>query len=166
VASATRTGKPAGSASKRIPGGERCSIARSLSVLGERWTLLILRELVYGKARFGELQDALAVPSDVLSDRLATLVASGVVEKRPYREAGSRQRFSYHLTERGEELKLVLGALQQWGDRYMPHEDGPSAARTNVRSGRPLQVAFVESEDEDAVTPLHDVTIAGAPRAA
>lgn len=144
-----------------MPGGERCSIARSLNVLGERWTLLILRELFAGKARFGEIQEALAIPSDVLSDRLATLVEAGVLEKRPYRETGSRQHFAYHLTERGEELKLVLGALQQWGDRHLPHEDGPSAARTNIRSGKPLQVAFVEGED--AATPLSDVTIASAP---
>jgi DNA-binding HxlR family transcriptional regulator len=147
--------------SRGIPGGDRCSIARSLSVVGERWSLLILRELFYGKARYGELQAALGIPTDILSDRLATLVEAEVIEKRPYRDAGTRQRFSYHLTERGEELKLVLGALQQWGDRNLPHEEGPSAIRSNTRSGRPLQVAFVETED--CVVPLPDVTIAGAP---
>ena len=146
-----------------IAGGDRCSIARSLNVVGERWSLLILRELFYGNARYGELQAALGIPTDILSDRLATLVEADVIEKRPYRDAGSRRRFSYHLTERGEELKLVLGALQQWGDRNVPHEEGPSAIRTNTSSGRPLQVAFVETED--CTVPLPDVSIAGAPEA-
>ena len=163
MAPVTRARKPTSRASRGIPGGERCSIARSLNVVGERWTLLILRELFYGKARYGELQDALGIPTDILSDRLATLVEADVIEKRPYRDAGARQRFSYHLTERGEELKLVLGALQQWGDRNLPHEDGPSAERTNTRTGRPLQVAFVETED--SAVPLPDVTISCAPGA-
>jgi DNA-binding HxlR family transcriptional regulator len=161
MASAAKAQKRTSRTSKEIPGGERCSIARSLSVLGERWTLLILRELFYGKARYGELQDALGIPTDILSDRLATLVDAEVIEKRPYRDAGSRRRFSYHLTQRGEELKLVLGALQQWGDRNLPHEEGPSALRTNTRSGRPLQVAFVENGD--CAVPLPDVTIACPP---
>jgi DNA-binding HxlR family transcriptional regulator len=161
MASVAKARKLTARASKGIPGGDRCSIARSLNVLGERWTLLILRELFYGKTRYGELRGELGIPTDILADRLATLVEAEVIEKRPYREDGSRQRFSYHLTERGEELKLVLGALQQWGDRNLPHEDGPSAMRTNTRSGRPLQVAFVEADD--CAVPLADVTIACSP---
>ena len=97
-----------------------CSIARSLGVLGERWTLLILREAFLGANRFAEFRDRLAVAPDVLSDRLATLVEFGVLEREPYREPGARARLAYKLTPAGEELRVVLGALQQWGDLHLP----------------------------------------------
>jgi DNA-binding HxlR family transcriptional regulator len=134
----------------------RCSIARSLEVLGERWTLLILREAVNGSTRFSEFREALGVASDVLTGRLATLVEAGVLDKRPYREASSRTRYSYHLTDSGAELKVILGALQQWGDTRLPHPQGPSARRQSERSGSHLRVAFVD--DSDAAVPLDDVS--------
>ncbi|HEV2244316.1 MAG TPA: helix-turn-helix domain-containing protein, partial [Streptosporangiaceae bacterium] len=86
----------------------RCSIARSLGVLGERWTFLILREAFLGANRFAEFRDRLAVAPDVLSDRLATLVEFGVMEREPYQEPGARARLAYKLTPAGEELRVVL----------------------------------------------------------
>jgi DNA-binding HxlR family transcriptional regulator len=123
---------------------QTCSIARSLEVLGERWTFLILREAFSGTMRFADFRAVLGVAPDVLSDRLATLVAAGVLEKQPYREPGARVRDSYHLTPAGRELKLVLGALQQWGDEHRPYELGPTAVRRTVDGGRPVHVAFVD----------------------
>lgn len=121
-----------------------CSIARALEVLGERWTFLILREALSGLTRFADFQQALGIAPDVLSDRLATLVSAGVLEKHPYREPGTRVRFSYHPTPAGEELRLVLGALQQWGDEHRPRELGPTMARRTVDGGSPVRVAFVD----------------------
>jgi DNA-binding HxlR family transcriptional regulator len=121
-----------------------CSIARSLGVLGERWTILILREALSGTTRFAEFRDALGVAADVLSDRLATLVDYGVMYREPYQEPGRRTRFAYHLTDAGRELLIVLGALQQWGDTYLPWPDGPTVQRRAIRTDRPLHVAFVD----------------------
>ena len=89
-----------------------CSIARSLGVLGERWTFLILRDAFLGKTRFAEFRESLGVAPDVLSDRLATLVSHGVMEREPYQEPGARSRSGYRLTPAGRELHVVLSALQ------------------------------------------------------
>ena len=106
-----------------------CSIERSLGVLGERWTFLILREAFLGATRFVEFRDRLGVAPDVLTDRLATLVEYGVLEREPYREPGARSRFAYRLTPAGRELQVVLAALQQWGDEHLPRPEGPSMLR-------------------------------------
>jgi DNA-binding HxlR family transcriptional regulator len=121
-----------------------CSIERSLGVLGERWTFLILREALWGATRFRDFHAALGISTDLLSDRLATLVDAGVLEKRPYREPGERARHSYHVTEAGHELVVALGALQQWGDAHRPRAAGPSVARRSRSTGEPLAVAFVD----------------------
>jgi DNA-binding HxlR family transcriptional regulator len=121
-----------------------CSIARTLEVVGERWTFLILREALDGVTRFAEFRDRLKIAPDVLSDRLTTLVGAGVLEKQPYREPGSRARFSYHLTPAGVDLRLALGALQQWGDAHRPREAGPTVVRRTVDEDRPVHIAFVD----------------------
>jgi DNA-binding HxlR family transcriptional regulator len=135
-----------------------CSVARSLQVLGDRWTLLVLREALAGRTRFSEFRAELGIAPDVLTQRLTTLTEAGILEKRPYREATSRARFGYHLTEAGEEVKIILGALQQWGDAHRPHPDGPLVQRVNARSGRPLRVTFVD--DRGAEAALADTDIA------
>jgi DNA-binding HxlR family transcriptional regulator len=127
-----------------------CSIARSLSVLGERWTLLVLREAFSGTTRFGAFKDALGVAPDVLADRLRTLVEAGVLDRVDYQEVGSRARAEYVLTPAGRELHVVLGALQQWGDDHLPHSRNPTMERRHRRSGRPLRVAFVDDRGRRA----------------
>jgi DNA-binding HxlR family transcriptional regulator len=94
--------------------GQTCSLARTLEVVGERWTLLILRDLFFGVRRFTDLQRHLDIPRAVLSARLAALVEEGVVERRPYR-AG---RDEFVLTAEGEELWPAVHALMQWGERH------------------------------------------------
>jgi DNA-binding HxlR family transcriptional regulator len=126
-----------------------CSIARSLEVLGERWTFLILREAFSGTTRFAGFRGALGVAPDVLSNRLATLVAAGVLEKRAYREPGARARDSYHLTSAGRDLLVVLIALQQWGDEHRPYDGGPSVVRRTAHGGRPVRVAFVDDRGRE-----------------
>ncbi|WP_223190387.1 winged helix-turn-helix transcriptional regulator [Nonomuraea terrae] len=122
-----------------------CSIERSLQVLGERWTFLILREIFQGRHKFAEIRDALGVAPNLLSARLKTLVDAGVLRTLSYREPGSRQRESYHLTKAGADLQLVLGALQQWGDVHRARPVGPSALRRARSTGEPVRVAFVDS---------------------
>jgi DNA-binding HxlR family transcriptional regulator len=99
---------------------QACPLARSLELVGERWTLLIVRDLFFGVHRFGELVAHLDIPRAVLSARLASLVEAGLVERRPYR-AG---RDEFHLTARGRELWPVLHGLMEWGDRQSPAPGG------------------------------------------
>ncbi|GAA5186253.1 helix-turn-helix domain-containing protein [Rugosimonospora acidiphila] len=133
-----------------------CSIERGLEVLGERWTFLILREALSGSTRFGEFSDALEISTDLLSDRLATLVKAGIMDKHPYQQPGHRVRYEYHLTPAGEELRIVLGALQQWGDQHRPPTTGPSAQRRSRSTGGQLDVAFVDKAGK--AVDLDDVT--------
>jgi DNA-binding HxlR family transcriptional regulator len=125
-----------------------CSIARSLGVLGERWTLLILREAVSGVTRFAEFREQLGVAPDILIARLNTLVEHRVLTREPYREPGSRTRFDYHLTDSGRELYVVLGALQEWGDRNLPWPEGPSVLR-RAADGRELHLGFIDDSGHE-----------------
>src|ERR1700712_534591 len=146
-----------------VTNNPRCSIARTLEVLGERWTFLGVREALGGRTRFAEFRDSLGIASDVLSARLRTLVEAGIMESRAHREPGSRERFSYHLTPGGVELRLVLGALQQWGDEHRPSGYGPAAILKSQRDGGGARVVFVEDHDEPL--PLDQVANVAGPGA-
>jgi len=122
-----------------------CTIARSLEVLGARWNLLILREAHNGITRFADFRELLGIAPDVLSDRLASLVEAGVLEKRRYHPAGERPRDEYVLTQRGTDLKLVLAALQEWGDRHVPSEFGATVTRRRASDDAEVHVAFVDA---------------------
>ena len=101
-----------------------CSIARALDVVGERWSLLILRDAFNGVRRFDDFQRGLGIARNILTDRLESLVAHGVIERRPYQK--HPPRYEYELTAKGRELYPVLIALRTWGDRYSAGPDGPS----------------------------------------
>ncbi|GIF13454.1 winged helix-turn-helix transcriptional regulator [Actinoplanes teichomyceticus] len=103
-----------------------CSVARALAVVGERWSLLIVREALDGARRFDEFQTRLGIARNLLSTRLDTLVAAGVLHRVPYRDPGNRRRFEYRLTERGQALRPTLIALLQWADDHLPTPEGPS----------------------------------------
>jgi DNA-binding HxlR family transcriptional regulator len=97
---------------------QACSMARSLEIVGERWTLLIIRDIFLGTRRFEDLHRSLGVARNILQARLELLVEEDVLEKRPYQDG----RFEYCLTEKGRELWPALVALLRWGDRhYAPH---------------------------------------------
>ena len=134
-----------------------CAIARSLGVLGERWTFLILREATLGLTRFAQFRDSLGIAPDVLAERLATLVEYGVMERVAYQEPGSRSRSAYVLTPAGRELSVVLAALQQWGDEHLPWPEGPSMLRRVRDSDRPVHVGFVD--DRGREVPAEDVAM-------
>jgi DNA-binding HxlR family transcriptional regulator len=100
-----------------------CSIARSLEVVGERWTLLILRDAVLGLTRFEEFQDSLGIASNTLTNRLKLLCEQGVLARVPDPDRPGRRR--YVLTDKGRELAPVLIVLMKWGDTHYPTPEGP-----------------------------------------
>jgi DNA-binding HxlR family transcriptional regulator len=119
-----------------MPLGVRpCSLAAALDVLGERWSLLALREIGYGVHRFARIAGYTGASRDILADRLRKLEAAGVVERRQYSE--HPPRYEYHFTEAGRELFPAMLALSQWGDRWAV--DAPAVTRTHT-CGQPVQV--------------------------
>ena len=117
-----------------------CSIARSLEVIGERWTLLILRDAVAGTSRFEEFQDSLAIASNVLTNRLKLLCDEQVLERIPDPERPGRPK--YVLTEKGRELAPVLLVLLKWGDRYYPEPGGPPKLTIHANCGGNIGADF------------------------
>ena len=103
-------------------GDMACSIARTLEVIGEPWSPLVLRDVYVGIRRFDELQAELGISRKVLTERLNHLVDHGVLERRPY---DSRPRHEYHLTQMGTELVDVLMVMVGWGDRWLAGKAGP-----------------------------------------
>jgi DNA-binding HxlR family transcriptional regulator len=127
---------------RRAYDGQVCSIARSLELVGDRWTLLVVRDLVLGLSRFDEFLASLGVASNVLADRLTRLVDEEIVERVRYNERP--ERFEYRLTPKGRELGLVLLALMQWGDRHVSEKPPRIARRRSDRSR--VSVALVASD--------------------
>jgi DNA-binding HxlR family transcriptional regulator len=113
-----------------------CSIARSLEVIGERWTPLILRDAILGLTRFEEFQDSLGIASNVLSSRLKRLCDEGVLERVPDPERPGRPK--YLLTAKGAELGPALIVLMKWGDRHYPAPGGPPRLTLHAGCGGDL----------------------------
>jgi DNA-binding HxlR family transcriptional regulator len=112
---------------------QNCSIARPLSILGERWTILVLREISLGNRRFDGIQEELGVATNVLSARLGTLVDEGILEKTPYGDHSAR--FEYRLTEKGADLQPILLAFLRWGDTYTAGKAGPPLETVHADCG-------------------------------
>ncbi|WP_030172970.1 winged helix-turn-helix transcriptional regulator [Spirillospora albida] len=100
-----------------------CSVADTLQVVGERWTLLIIRELLYGVRRFDGIVRNTGAARDILTTRLRKLEEAGIVRREPYSE--HPPRYEYHLTAKGRELSDVLTVLMKWGDRHLNTADPP-----------------------------------------
>jgi DNA-binding HxlR family transcriptional regulator len=110
-----------------------CTVARTLGVIGDRWTLLILRDAFLGTRRFEAFQASLGIPRHRLADRLARLVEHGVLRRDRYQERPPR--FEYRLTERGHDLYGVIASIADWGDKYMTGSDGPPVERIHRGCG-------------------------------
>jgi DNA-binding HxlR family transcriptional regulator len=104
---------------------DTCSIARTLALIGQPWTILVLRDLFNGLRRFDELARHLGIARNVLARRLGELVDHGLVERVEYREPGQRSRHEYRLTADGRDLRPVLMALMAYGDRHLAGPEGP-----------------------------------------
>jgi DNA-binding HxlR family transcriptional regulator len=119
--------------------GQNCSIARALEVVGERWTLLIVRDAFLGLRRFEQFQKSLGIARNVLTDRLNRLVDEGILERVRYNERP--ERYEYRLTRKGRELNLALAGLRQWGDKYLS-EKPPTLLRRKTDK-KPVVAALV-----------------------
>ena len=109
---------------------ENCTIQRALAVLGDRWTFVVLREVFNGIRRFDDMRVRTSIPRQVLSGRLARLVAEGLLRREPYREPSQRQRSEYRLTQKGLDLYPILVALNEWGsEHYAAPQGSPLAFR-------------------------------------
>jgi DNA-binding HxlR family transcriptional regulator len=124
---------------KRDYDGQGCSIARALEVVGERWTLLIVRDAFLGLRRFDEFQESLGIARNVLTDRLNRLVDEGILERVRYSERP--ERFEYRLTAKGRELDIALAGLRQWGDKYV--SDKPPRLMRRKADRKPVIAALV-----------------------
>lgn len=100
-----------------------CTVAKTVEVMGERWSLLVLREVFFGTRRFEDFRRRLGIARNILADRLDGLVDQGILERRAYQERP--ERFEYRLTDKGRELYPVILALKRWGDRWEVGEAGP-----------------------------------------
>jgi DNA-binding HxlR family transcriptional regulator len=115
---------------------QRCSIARPAALLGDRWTLVILRQAFNGIKRFEDFQETLGISRSLLSERLNRLVEAGILRREPYKDS-VRTRERYRLTEMGLDLYPVLMALRQWGDRYLADDFPPADIRHRDCGGEP-----------------------------
>jgi DNA-binding HxlR family transcriptional regulator len=117
-----------------------CSIERALGVVGDRWSILILRDAFRGIRRFDEIRRDLDIPRAVLADRLRKLVDAGVLVRRRYSEHPPRDE--YRLTPMGIELSPVLVAFMQWGDRWLSGDDGPPTLLVHEPCGAEIHLGF------------------------
>jgi DNA-binding HxlR family transcriptional regulator len=114
--------------------GQNCSVAKSLELIGERWTMLVVREVFLGNRRFDEIATRLGIARNVLTTRLARLVDEGVLAKVRYQERP--ERFEYRLTEKGIDLWPIMVSLIQYGDRYYAPQGPPLVLRHKSCGGR------------------------------
>lgn len=142
----------------------RCSVARTAAVVGDGWTVLVLRDLFNGIHRFDELATHLGVARNVLTRRLAALVDDGVVDRVPYREPGHRERHEYRLTRAGRELRPVILAMLAWGDAHRAGREGPPVRVEHCECGTPvhLELRCAEGHVIDKTTRLRSVPGPGA----
>lgn len=117
-----------------------CTIGAAVALIGEKWTFLILREAFSGVRRFADMQRRTQAPRQVLSDRLARMVADGLLRKVPYREEGQRSRMEYRLTDKAVDLYPVLVALMEWGDKHAAGSAGPATTLTHRDCGEPVRL--------------------------
>ena len=129
---------------------DRCGMADTAEMLGDKWSLLILREVSYGVTRFDDLKRELAMSSATLSNRTARLIELGMLEKSTYREEGKRPRAQYTLTDLGRSFGMVLWAMMEWADTNLPKEKSPLDL-VDPQTGKPLHLALVD--DDGRVTP-------------
>jgi DNA-binding HxlR family transcriptional regulator len=136
--------------------GQNCSIARALEIVGERWTLLIVRDVFLGLRKFDEIQSELGIARNVLTDRLNRLVEEGILERVRYSERP--ERFEYRLTKKGRDLNIALTGLRQWGDQYL-NEKPPRLLRR--KADRKPVIAALVPKGADVLSPEEVETVPG-----
>jgi len=125
-----------------------CSLAQTLTVIGEHWTMLIIRDAFFGLRRFDEFHRSLGIARNVLSDRLKKLVQAGVLEKS---EAPGHPE--YRLTEKGLALQPVMVAMTHWGDTYLPNPEGQRLIFVDRKHGKPIKRMDIYAADGRRLKP-------------
>jgi DNA-binding HxlR family transcriptional regulator len=138
-----------------------CSVARTLEVVGEWWSLLIVRDALLGVRRFDDFQQRLGISRNILTQRLQRLVEQGILERVPYQD--NPPRHEYRPTEKGRDLWLVVSAMRQWGDKWEPLEAGPASELVH-RSGCGQKMSVVPTCSEcGAVVDSRDLRVVAGP---
>ena len=135
-----------------------CSLAQTLEVIGERWTLLILRDAFFGSRRFQQFQESLGIARNILTVRLHRLVEEGILEKRPTDEG---ERHEYRLTAKGLDLQPVLLAMTHWGDQHKPHPKGARLVFVERATGEPIARMRVRSREGRPLEPREVSVVVG-----
>ena len=139
-----------------------CSIAKSLAIIGERWSLLIIREAVMGSTRFDEFQARLGIARNILNARLVSLVKDGILEKQP--SPNNARVYHYRLTEKGRDLLPILVSIMQWGDRWIHKEVGAPIVLRDRKTGKGVEILSVATANGDTIQ-LGDLVIIAGPGA-
>jgi len=130
---------------KRAPERENCAVAQALEILGDQWTLLVVREAFVGTRRFADFEAHLGISKNVLTQRLGHLVERGVLERVDAGQHGTR--YEYALTPMGKDLATVMTALRQWGDRWVLGKGKEPLLVYDRRTGRPIPAVRIRGED-------------------
>ncbi len=129
---------------------EACPVARGLSVIGDRWTMLVLRDCFMGIRRFEQMQERLGITRHLLSERLRKLEAAGVLRREPYQERPVR--YEYRLTDRGKALYPVLVSLIEWADEHVPAPDRSAVTLVSRRTGEPIAPVLMDAKSGEEIT--------------
>lgn len=140
---------------------ENCTVGRTMTILGERWTFVVLREVFNGVRRFDDIRRHSGIPRQVLSNRLAILVEQEILRREPYQDPGERVRHEYRLTEKGFDLYPVLVAIADWGDRYLADPAGPPVAFEHRDCGSAVHSVLECGRDHRVDRPRDVVTRPG-----
>jgi DNA-binding HxlR family transcriptional regulator len=140
---------------------ERCSVQRTMAVIGEKWTMLLIRDAANGVHRFDDFRRHVGLSEAVLADRLRTLVSEGIFQTREYREPGQRARNEYRLSAKGWDLFPVLVALAQFGDKHLAGDDGRPWEIRHRECGHLVRVDVRCSKDDTVLTPRDTESVPG-----
>jgi DNA-binding HxlR family transcriptional regulator len=126
---------------------DACNLAASFGLIGDRWSLLILRSALYGVRRFDDFRAELEIPRTVLSDRLKRLVACGIMARHEYQTPGSRARPEYFLTQMGEDLRLPFLAMTQWADAWLGKDRSKPLTMNCKDDGSLVHIGFLDANN-------------------
>jgi DNA-binding HxlR family transcriptional regulator len=124
-----------------------------MEVLGEKWTIVVLREVFTGVRRFDQMRERTGIPRQVLANRLTMLVDAGILRRVPYQDAGARARHEYRPTEKGFDLYPVLVAVREWGDKYLADPEGPPLRTVHRECGADVHLQMRCADGHDIDTP-------------
>jgi DNA-binding HxlR family transcriptional regulator len=138
-----------------------CPVGSALELFGDRWSVLIIRDVMNGVRRFDELVDRLSVSRATLSDRLRRLVEARILVPCEYLDGRARRRIEYRLTERGQDLRFVLIALREWGDKHVLGEGNEPLRLIDSNSGRDVRLGLVDPASGEVVDPARARLVPG-----